>query len=312
MPARSGLDQFTNAVRKFQPKQILFHYLHFAMQFESIMYACSQDIFIHCHGYDVTWDLRKHEKPDITFFDSSYTTAVVRMSKRAVLIANSQYTKQQLLNIGVSGDRVVVKHLGVPISPRPQRRPHRDSIRILYLGRLIDCKGPDLTINAFELACDRGLEGELVMAGDGEMRVTCELMRKRSRYENRIHLLGSFDAQKGAELRASSDIFAAHNCVGPLSHQVEAFGVSVIEAMADALPVISARSGGLLETVIDGVTGILVEPGDVDGQAEAFLSLARDPDRRETMGEAGWRRAKEHFSIEKEQHELLQILKCPT
>jgi glycosyltransferase involved in cell wall biosynthesis len=275
-----------------------------------VLEECSQEIFIHCHGYDVTWDLRKSESPDIGFFDSSYPTAVVRLSKRAVLIANSQYTKQQLLSIGVSSERIVVKHLGVPIPPEPKRRPLRNSIRILYLGRLVDFKGPDLTIRAFELACDRGLEGELVIAGDGEMRITCELMRKRSRYADRIHLLGAVDAQRGVELRDSSDIFTGHNYVGPLSHQVEAFGVSVIEAMADSLPVISGRSGGLLETVVDGDTGILVESGDVDGHAEALLSLARDPDRRMAMGEAAWRRAKECFSFEKERHELLRILNC--
>jgi colanic acid/amylovoran biosynthesis glycosyltransferase len=310
MPARGRLDQLRDALNKFRPKTMLIHYLHYAMTFEPVISACSQNVFIHCHGCDVSWDLRNHETPENRVYESSYTTAVVRLSKRAVLIANSQHTKKQLLAMGVSSDRIVVKHLGVPIPLQPRKRQFNDSIRILYLGRLVDFKGPDLTISAFELACDRGFKGELVIAGNGELRVTCELMQKRSRYAKRIHLLGAVDAQKGAELRASSDIFTAHNCEGPLTHQVEAFGVSVVEAMADSLPIVGGRSGGLLETVVDGDTGILVEPGDVEGQAEAFLSLSRDPDRRRTMGEAAWLRAKEHFSFEKERCELLRILNC--
>jgi glycosyltransferase involved in cell wall biosynthesis len=60
--------------------------------------------------------------------------------------------------------------------------------------------------------------------------------------------------------------------------------------------------------VADGETGTLVEPGDVEAQAAAFLHLAQNPDIRQRMGEAGWRRASEHFSIERERDVLLPLL----
>ncbi|MCH8923254.1 MAG: glycosyltransferase, partial [Planctomycetes bacterium] len=66
----------------------------------------------------------------------------------------------------------------------------------------------------------------------------------------------------GERLRAEADIFTAHNCTGPITRQEEAFGVSIVEAMAAGLPVVSGRSGSLPEIVEDRVDGILVEPGD--------------------------------------------------
>jgi glycosyltransferase involved in cell wall biosynthesis len=76
----------------------------------------------------------------------------------------------------------------------------------------------------------------------------------------------------------------------------EPFGLAVIEAMALRKPVVAARAGGMLETVEDGVTGILVHPGDPDAIAEAVRGLAGDPQGRITMGEAGHQRVARLFS----------------
>lgn len=59
---------------------------------------------------------------------------------------------------------------------------------------------------------------------------------------------------------------------------------------------------------MDGSTGYFVDEGDSVTMAGQLLTLARDPDVRRAMGEAGWRRAKEHFSWESERAELLRIL----
>jgi glycosyltransferase involved in cell wall biosynthesis len=308
MEVPSRIDRAREALRRFEPRKILLHYLHYAATFESMIESCDQDVYIHCHGCDITWNLRDHRTPEKLNYDCTYLDSVRNLSRNAILIANSEYSKQQLVDAGVLQDRIVVKRCGVPAPSQPTFRQNKWPIEILYLGRLIDSKGPDLTIKAFELACDRGLDARLTLAGDGDMRVTCELMRTRSRHADRIRLLGAVDERTGIELRVRSDIFTAHNCVGPLTRQTEALGVSILEAMAEALPVVTGKSGGLVEAVVDGETGILVEPGDVNAHAEALLLLATTPDLRRRMGEAGWRRIKEHFSLGKERSQLLRIL----
>jgi colanic acid/amylovoran biosynthesis glycosyltransferase len=181
-------------------------------------------------------------------------------------------------------------------------------MNILYLGRLVDCKGPELVIRAFEQACDRGMDAMLTIAGDGPLRLTCELLRARSPYAGRIEFLGEVDRAAGVQLREKADVFCAHNCLGPITLQEEAFGVAFVEAMAAGLPVVTGRNGSLPEIMEDGKQGILVEPGNVKAQAEAFLRLANDPALRQQMGRSGWERAGQLFSSQQEIARLREIL----
>jgi glycosyltransferase involved in cell wall biosynthesis/precorrin-6B methylase 2 len=80
----------------------------------------------------------------------------------------------------------------------------------------------------------------------------------------------------------------------------ESFGHSVAEAMGYRLPVIASRLGGPAEIVEEGVTGELIEPGDSRELAEKLIALLRDPERRDSMGAAGYARYREHFTIERE------------
>ncbi len=80
----------------------------------------------------------------------------------------------------------------------------------------------------------------------------------------------------------------------------EAFGHSVAEAMGYRLPVIASRLGGPAEIVEEGVTGELIAPGNAAELAEKLLALLRDPERRRRMGEAGYARYRQQFTIERE------------
>ena len=136
----------------------------------------------------------------------------------------------------------------------------------------------------------------------------CERAMQESDYGDRIEMVGVVDADTGDRLRREADLFTAHNRIGPVSRQEEAFGVSIVEAMAAGIPVVAGNSGSLPEIVEDGVQGILVEPGDIEAHAEAFLKLARDPNLRARMGRAGWDRARKHFTVEREIATLREIL----
>jgi glycosyltransferase involved in cell wall biosynthesis len=88
---------------------------------------------------------------------------------------------------------------------------------------------------------------------------------------------------------------AWHRCSIAVAPSVcpEAFGIVVLEAMACGRPVITSRTGGLSEIVVDGETGLLVPPGDSIALTTALKRLLTDHDLRQKMGQAGKRRAEE-------------------
>ena len=308
-PRQEGRAVLRRAMASPFVTRAIVQYLDFAVRFEDVWSSTTKPLFVHCHGHDTTWDARSHEAPGNRHHPNGYVDSVRRLTKRAQLIAPSAEVSRRLTEIGVPPDRVVVKHLGVPVPERPPQRAARTKgINILYLGRLFDCKGPDLVIRAFEVACERGLDGRLVIAGEGPLRTMCELLRSRSRFVERISILGAVDGETGEKLRAEADIFTTHNCLGPLTRQEEAFGVSIVEAMGAGLPVVTGRSGGLTEHIIHGENGLFVEPGDIAAHAEALLTLASDPDLRRRMGEAAWRKVRESYSCDRERAQLREIL----
>ncbi len=83
--------------------------------------------------------------------------------------------------------------------------------------------------------------------------------------------------------------------------------VAILEAMANALPVIATRVGGIPEQIEDGTTGYLVEPDDVDGMAAAIEQLATDPARREAFGRAGAAKLEREFSSASVARRLLAL-----
>jgi glycosyltransferase involved in cell wall biosynthesis len=141
---------------------------------------------------------------------------------------------------------------------------------VLYAGRLSAEKG---VLELVEAA--RGMN--LVVAGDGPLR-------------DRVpEALGFVPPTELSRLYARAAIVVCP------SHR-EGFGVACLEAMAHGRPVVASGVGGLLDLVVNGETGILVEPGNVEALRAALQRLLADPGLRRRMGDAGRRRAAEHFS----------------
>jgi glycosyltransferase involved in cell wall biosynthesis len=303
--ARS-VEVLRDTIDRLKPTSILIHYLPFAMQLQEAWNGFGRT-FVHAHGYDITWQGRRHEPPHEKRFDDAYPSRVVALSRAATMLANSHTTKRTLVSVGVEPSRIVVKHLGVPV---PGWAPHRSSgpVRILYLGRLVDFKGPELTIEAFARAVRMGLDGTLTLAGEGPMRDACERAIASGGCGDRITMPGEVNAEAGEQLRREAHLFTAHNRTGPWSKQQEAFGVSFAEAMADGLPVVTGRDGSIPELIDDGVQGLLFDPGDIDAHAHALLKLGSDHPLRHQLGLAAHAKAHACFSLDHEARILRHLM----
>jgi len=125
------------------------------------------------------------------------------------------------------------------------------------------------------------------VAGTGEDKEALIAQQYEKGIADRFDIMG-FAPQISRWYR-SSDVVA-------MPSRSEAVAVVALEAMAHGKPVVAFAVGGIPEVVVDGVTGVLVAPGDTDAFAAALTGLLLDPERAQALGAAGAKRAREHFS----------------
>jgi len=199
------------------------------------------------------------------------------LRRAAAVIAPSSALAAEAERLGARELRVIPSGVDLPERvPEPDEPPH-----VLYAGRLSREKG----ILDLVAAAD-GLP--LVVAGDGPLR------------EQVPQALGMLPHDELLHRYARAAVVACP------SHR-EGFGVVCAEAMAHGRPVVAGAVGGLLDLVVDGETGVLVEPGDVAGLRSALERLLADRALRVRLGSAARERVREHFSWERVTDETLAV-----
>jgi glycosyltransferase involved in cell wall biosynthesis len=221
--------------------------------------------------------------------------------KRAdALIAVSEFVARALVSSGYSAARIRVVLNGIDVTdrrPSEGRKEARqefslpsDAPVVLTVCRLGAGKGPgDLIRGLPSVRAEYPDVRLLIVGGEAEPGF-------RSRLVELTHELGVagnvvFTGWRNdvPRLMAAADIFAMPAVGDP-------FPLVYLEAMAMGLPVVALHSGGAPEAVEDGITGLLSDPGDINGLAENLLALIRDPARRTAMGTEGRRRAESYFT----------------
>ena len=163
-------------------------------------------------------------------------------------------------------------------------------ISFLFVGRLVYYKGVDVLLKAFE----KVKEGDLTIIGAGELEAGLKTYAKEHGLENRVHFLGRVTDEELYRQIETSDVF-----VLPSVMKSEAFGLVQQEAMAFGKPVINTRlTSGVPEVSPDGITGLTVEPGNVDALAEAMEWMAEHPKERIQMGWAARERVEKEYTMD--------------
>lgn len=211
--------------------------------------------------------------------------------RAAAVVSNSDYYRTHYGKLGFDVRKIRVIRSAVaaaaPVSGariRAEFGIRGDEVLVTVVARLVARKGHEEVIRA-------GAGLKLLFVGDGPQRPVLE---------GRGALLAG-PRRDIPEILAASDIVVLASRFG------EGCPNAVLEAMASGKAVVATRTGGTPEVVVDGKTGILIPPEDVDALAAALRTLAGDPAKRLAMGAAGRERAAAEFGIERlvKAHEAL-------
>lgn len=169
---------------------------------------------------------------------------------------------------------------------------------VLSVGRLVARKGFDTLIIALAAMKEQIPNLHVVIVGDGPDRQRLHVLVEQHNLSSRIHFLGSIADRQLAMLYHQCTMFAMVSREEENGKDVEGFGMVYLEANAFDKPVIAGRTGGVAEAVVDGVTGLIVEPGNVAQIAQAIITLCSDPALAHKFGEAGRQRVERDFTWE--------------
>jgi colanic acid/amylovoran biosynthesis glycosyltransferase len=252
------------------------------------------------HGYDVTsFPLSPRYRDDYRRY---------LFPRAALLIAASGFVRSRLEALGAPQHKLVTHHIGVPLDlyGPPSTCSHREGIRLLSVGRLVECKGHEYLLRAAATLMRAGQRVSLMLVGDGPLRSTLEGLAADLGIESVVQIMGWQTPHSVSELMGDADVFIMPS-VTTSDGGAEGMGLAQLEAAASGLPVVASRVGGIPEGVVDGETGFVVDEKSPEALADRIALLAGDSQLRRAMGVAGRRMVEERFDLAR-QTEVLECL----
>jgi len=241
-------------------------------------------------------------------FRNALMQRAIRLSG-ARIYAVSSALRDDLIANGVDPNSVGVIHNGIDpasmqvaeehVATFAQRHALGGKRVVLFGGRVSHAKGIDQAVTALgRLPAD--LDFTFLVLGSSEDYISYILqLGHRLSVEHKTVFLPWLS---GDDLKAAYAL--CHVCLTPSIYR-EPFNLINIEAMAVRKPVITTCFGGPAEVVVDGVTGYVVDPRDTDLFAKRLLELLTDAPRARSMGEAGYQRLLEHFTVKRQAEKML-------
>lgn len=218
-------------------------------------------------------------------------------------IAVSGLARDALVKEGCSPDKITVISPGIDTKLfKPVKKKNNSIVNILFCGRLEDEKGIFDILKAIKELKKENLQFFFVGKGTEE-----EKMRRLEEKWAISHLIKhtALPYDKMPEVYDKADIFIAPS--KNTKYWQEQFGMSILEAMASGLPIITANSGAIPENV--GNAALLIEPGDWKTLALTIKKLSQDIQLRETLGKKARKRAVKHYDIHVVAQKIDQIYK---
>ncbi|MFQ5786345.1 MAG: glycosyltransferase family 4 protein [Thermodesulfobacteriota bacterium] len=257
------------------------------------------------HGTTLTYYLKEIKGLDGLFVD-------LVLKNASLILANSNYTKNIIKASGYGQLENKIKLLYPGVDTKafhqefdPDRIKKRynicDNKIILTVGKMVKRKNHEKVIKALEKVIDKIHNITYLIVGSGPEGKNLHDMVLRHGLKKYVTFAGEVEEGELPYYYAACDIFVMPSLIidNKRSIDFEGFGIVFSEANACGKPVIGGRAGGMYDSIIDGVTGLLVDPENVKAIADAIIRLLTDTEYARKLGKNGRRRVEQELSWER-------------
>jgi len=221
------------------------------------------------------------------------------------IIAVSSYTKSLLENIGVEEKKIAV----IPNGTNPdqfcpdvkfddiKKRYNLENKKIIFsLSRLVERKNFGIVIESMIEILREVSNVVYIIAGEGPMKDKWIKLAIENGVKDQVIFAGYISDKELPKYYTMCDVFVLPSKEIIKKDEVEGFGITLLEANACGKPVVGGRSGGIEDAIVDGKTGILVNPKDKNEVKTAILKILKNPSFAKTLGRNGRKRIEKELS----------------
>jgi len=209
-------------------------------------------------------------------------------------IAVSRYTREMCVDAGADPERVHVIPPGIDLPTGPVAERGKQPTLLTVATLLFRYKGHDTMVRALPLIRAKVPGVRWVVVGDGPFRPALENAIRAYGVEDAVDLRGRVEDAERDQWLDRASVFCMPSRVPAAGLGGEGFGIVYMEAAAHGIPTIGGNVAGARDAVVDGETGLLIDPADHLSLATAATELLADPERARAMGAAGREHAERH------------------
>jgi phosphatidylinositol alpha-1,6-mannosyltransferase len=236
-------------------------------------------------------------------------------------MAISRFTASEAIKVGVPPDRLTVTHLGAALpgkSPTDNRVLHRFGLRsvqgtcpyFLTVSRLEEPhKGHDVFLHALPAILDVHPDVRYVIAGEGPLAHQIWDLAQRLGIQEAVQMIGPIDELSKGSLMRGCVAYVMLSRESRRPALFEGFGITYLEAALAGRPSLAGASGGVPDVVVDGETGLVVDPLSIKTVAHAALCLLASPQYANALGRAGRLRAESEFTWDQAVKRMERVLR---
>jgi glycosyltransferase involved in cell wall biosynthesis len=234
-----------------------------------------------------------------------------KVEEASFVVAISRFNRDVILDEcgGTRSESVLVVHCGVDpeFFHPPEVEPGADALRIVCTGTLHEVKGQAHLIEACRLLRSRGVPFSCELVGEGPDRKSLEEQAHRSGLSDSFRFHGALSRSEVAEVLRGAHVVVAPS-VPSRDGRREGIPVAILEAASCGRAVVASRLSGIPEAIEHDVEGLLVEPGDTSGLADALELLFGDAALRRRLGQAARERVLKSFDLSTNARTLASLM----